>query len=230
MFVIYFVFALIIACENFKSILNKQGNLNEQGSLNEQGDLNEQSNLNEQGNLNEQDSSDKIEISEFTVKIKDKNTGGHWIDLGTLVVRKEENGIATGLNTYTPRGGHSATFFSIEESEVSNFVKAMTENGSFVSSLYYGYGEENSLYGYSKTITTKIEEIDHSKYITFSGDRIKDSGCKIDEYTMPLEDIKNSEDEIKDSGCKIAEYAIPLEDLKKNLKYLKYKSLKHVKE
>ncbi|MCD2382110.1 Erp family outer-surface lipoprotein [Borreliella americana] len=131
-----------------------------------------------------------IEFSEFTVKIKNKDTSGSWADLGTVVVRKERNGIETGLNA----GGHTATFFSLEESEVTNFVKAMTEGGSFKASLYYGYKDEQNVANGTKNkeIITKIENINGSQHITFLGD--------------------------KTTGNKTAEYAIPLEELKKNLK------------
>ncbi|MCD2318791.1 Erp family outer-surface lipoprotein [Borreliella burgdorferi] len=136
----------------------------------------------------------KIEFSEFTVKIKyKKDNSSNWEDLGTLVVRKEVDGIDTGLNV----GGHSATFFSLEESEVNNFIKAMTKGGTFKTSLYYGYKEEQSGENgiQNKEIITKIEKIDDFEYITFLGDKIKG-----------------------DSGDKTAAYAISLEELKKNLK------------
>uniref|UniRef100_UPI001AEF97F4 Erp family outer-surface lipoprotein n=2 Tax=Borreliella garinii TaxID=29519 RepID=UPI001AEF97F4 len=109
------------------------------------------------------------------------------------VIRKEQDGVETGLNV----GGHSATFFSLKESEVNNFVKAMTKGGSFKTSLYYGYKEEqsstNGIKG--KEITIKIETINNSEHITFSGDKTNNG-----------------------LGNKTAEYAIPLEELKKNLK------------
>ncbi|WP_418905923.1 Erp family outer-surface lipoprotein [Borreliella carolinensis] len=139
----------------------------------------------------------KIEFSEFTVKIKNKDSSSNWKDLGDLVVRKEEEGIATGLNVGP---GYTATFFSLEESEVNNFVKAMTEGGVFKVDVYYGYKDEQSASSgiQNKEIKTKIEKIDESEYITFLGDKINNSG-------------NNSED-------KVAEYAIPLEEFKKNLK------------
>ncbi|WP_215538017.1 Erp family outer-surface lipoprotein [Borreliella bavariensis] len=175
MFIVCVVFALISSCGNFTSSLSDQGSLSEQGGL------------------GEQVSSDKIKFTEFTVNIKYKNTSNNWVDLGTLVVRKEEDGIETGLNVIgTIDGqvrGHSSTFFCIEESEVNNFVKAMTNGGSFKTSLYYGDKyEQSSKEGIKdKEIITKIENINNSEHITFLGD-------------------------------KAAEYAIPLEELKKNLK------------
>ncbi|MGF7102187.1 Erp family outer-surface lipoprotein [Borreliella kurtenbachii] len=131
----------------------------------------------------------KIEFSEFTVKIKNKDTSGNWVDLGDLVVRKEEDGVEIGLNVGI---GYTATFFSLEESEVNNFVKAMTEGGAFKTSLYYGYkNEQNSGGGNeNKEIITKIEKIDSSEYVTFLGDKIKDSGDKVAEYAILLEDLK----------------------------------------
>ncbi|MBB6213726.1 Erp family outer-surface lipoprotein (plasmid) [Borreliella californiensis] len=165
MFIIYVIFALIISCENFRGSLSKQ-----------------------------ESSRDAIEFCEFTVNIKNKkDNNGNWTDLGALVVRKEEDGIATGLNA----GGHSATFFSLEESEVDNFVKSMTEGGAFKTSLYYGYNDEQSSKSgiQNKEIITKIGNIDGSEHIIFLGDKIKDS-----------------------LGDKAAEYAISLEELKKNLK------------
>ncbi len=136
----------------------------------------------------------KIEFSKFTVKIKNKDNNSNWTDLGTLVVRKEENGIDTGLNA----GGHSATFFSLKESEVNNFIKAMTKGGSFKTSLYYGYKyEQSSANGIqNKEIITKIESINGAEHIAFLGDKINNGV----------------------GGDKTAEYAIPLEVLKKNLK------------
>ncbi|AAF07624.2 regulator [Borreliella burgdorferi] len=136
----------------------------------------------------------KIEFSEFTVKIKNKNNSNNWADLGDLVVRKEKDGIETGLNA----GGHSATFFSLEEEEINNFIKAMTEGGSFKTSLYYGYNDEESDKNVikNKEIKTKIEKINDTEYITFLGDKINNSA----------------------GGDKIAEYAISLEELKRNLK------------
>ncbi|WP_418909536.1 Erp family outer-surface lipoprotein (plasmid) [Borreliella sinica] len=176
MLIICAVFALISSCKNFTST----------------------SSSSEQSSLREQVSSNEIKFSEFTVKIKNKDNSGNWTDLGDLVVRKEERrkgeyGIATGLNA----GGHSSTFFEVEESEVNNFVKAMTEGGTFKTSFYYGYNNEQGHTSgiQNKQIITKIEKIDNSEYITFSGDKIKG-----------------------DSGDKTAEYAIPLEELKKNLK------------
>ncbi|MCD2413819.1 Erp family outer-surface lipoprotein [Borreliella burgdorferi] len=132
----------------------------------------------------------KIEFSKFTVKIKNKDKSGNWTDLGDLVVRKEENGIDTGLNA----GGHSATFFSLEEEVVNNFVKVMTEGGSFKTSLYYGYKEEQSVINgiQNKEIITKIEKIDGTEYITFSGDKIKNSGDKVAEYAISLEELKKN--------------------------------------
>ncbi|MBB6043582.1 Erp family outer-surface lipoprotein (plasmid) [Borreliella yangtzensis] len=170
MFIICAVFAVISSCENFTSTSTSS--------------------------TSEQINSKTIEFTEFTVKIKNKDNGGNWTDLGDLVVEKEERkkgeyGIATGLNA----GGHSATFFEVEESEVNNFVKAMTEGGAFKASLYYGYGDEqsNTIYGIqNKEIKTKIEAINGSEYITFSGDKIKDSGDKTAEYAIPLVELKNN--------------------------------------
>ncbi|MCD2374552.1 Erp family outer-surface lipoprotein [Borreliella burgdorferi] len=163
MLIICAVFAMISSCGNFTSSLSEQG------------------------------SSNTIKFSEFTVKIKNKNSS-NWENLGDLVVRKEEDGIATGLNA----GGHSATFFCVEESEVNNFVKAMTEGGSFKASLYYGYKEEQSVANgiQNKEIITKIENINGVEHVAFLGDKINNSA----------------------GGDKIAEYAISLEELKKNLK------------
>uniref|UniRef100_UPI003B217515 Erp family outer-surface lipoprotein n=1 Tax=Borreliella burgdorferi TaxID=139 RepID=UPI003B217515 len=145
----------------------------------------------------------KIEFSKFTVKIKNKDNNSNWTDLGDLVVRKEENGIDTGLNVGK---GYSSGFFSLEESEVNNFVKAMTEEGSFKASLYYGYKGEKSMKSgiKNKDIITKIEDINGSKHITFSGDKIDKN-----------EEGGEEEDDDKD---RIAEYAIPLEEFKRNLK------------
>ncbi|MCD2401758.1 Erp family outer-surface lipoprotein, partial [Borreliella bissettiae] len=148
------------------------------------------------GQSNGETKARKIEFSEFTVKIKNKDTSGNWVDLGDLVVRKEEEGIETGLNVGKGDSntfvGYTATFFSLEESEVNNFVKAMTEGGSFKASLYYGYkNEQNVTSGIqNKEIITKIEKINNSEYITFLGDKIKDSGDKVAEYAILLEDLK----------------------------------------
>ncbi|WP_210362476.1 Erp family outer-surface lipoprotein [Borreliella garinii] len=173
MFFICAVFTLISSCKNYASSLSEQGGL--------------------QGSLSGQASSDTIKFSEFTVKIKNKDTNSSWTDLGTLAIRKEQDGVETGLNAR----GHSATFFSLEESEVNNFVKAMIEGGSFKTSLYYGYKTEQSVTSgiKNKEIITKIEKINGSEYITFSGDKTNNG-----------------------AGDKTAEYAIPLEELKKNLK------------
>ncbi|WP_215540946.1 Erp family outer-surface lipoprotein [Borreliella bavariensis] len=165
MFIVCAVFALISSCGNFTS------------------------------SLGEQVSSDTIKFSEFTVNIKNKDTNSsNWSDLGTLVIRKEVDGIATGLNNDDQGGGHTATFFSLEESEINNFVKAMTEGGSFKTSLYYGYKDEQSSENgiNNKEIKTKIETINGSKYIAFLGDKIKDSGDKNAEYAILLEDLKKN--------------------------------------
>ncbi|WP_418909461.1 Erp family outer-surface lipoprotein (plasmid) [Borreliella sinica] len=174
MLIICAVFALIISCENFTSTSSS----------------------------NEQVSGDEIKFSQFTVKIKNKDNSGNWTGLGDLVVRKEERrkgeyGIGIGLNNTDQGGGHSSTFFEVEELEVNNFVKAMTEGGSFRTSLYYGYNNEQGHTSgiQNKAIITKIETINGSEHVTFLGDKIKES-----------------------SGDKTAEYAIPLEELKKNLK------------
>ncbi|AXK69970.1 OspE-related lipoprotein (plasmid) [Borreliella burgdorferi] len=90
--------------------------------------------------------------------------------MGTLVVEREEDGIATGLNNDAHGGGHTATFFSLEEEEVNNFVKAMIEGGSFKTDEYYGYRKEQSNLDNgtsNKEIITKIEKIDGTEYITF---------------------------------------------------------------
>ncbi|WP_215536474.1 Erp family outer-surface lipoprotein [Borreliella bavariensis] len=166
MFIVCVVFALISSCGNFTSSLSDQGGLSGQASI------------------------DTIKFSEFTVKIKSKDTNSGWTDLGTLVVRKEKDGVATGLNA----GGHSATFFSLEELEVNNFVKAMIHGGSFRTSLYYGYKNEQSGEKgiQNKQIITMILEIDGSEYIIFSGDKIKDLGDKTAEYAISLEELKKN--------------------------------------
>ncbi|WP_215539886.1 Erp family outer-surface lipoprotein [Borreliella bavariensis] len=180
MFIVCAVFALISSCGNFTSSLSEQDSLSEQGGL------------------GEQVSSDKIKFTEFTVNIKYKNTSNNWVDLGTLVVRKEEDGIETGLNVIgTIDGqvrGHSSTFFCIEKSEVNNFVKAMTEGGSFKTSLYYGDSKEQSDANgiKNKEIKIKIEKINEAEYITFSGDKIKDQEDKNAEYAILLEDLKKN--------------------------------------
>ncbi|WP_215536103.1 Erp family outer-surface lipoprotein [Borreliella bavariensis] len=173
MFIICIIFVLLSSCGNFTSSLSEQGRLSEQGGLGEQVSI------------------DTIKFSEFTVNIKNKDNSGNWCDLGTLVIRKEEGGIDTGLNVGQ---GYTATFFSLEESEVNNFVKAMTEGGSFKTSLYYGYKtEQNSTSGIQdKQIITKIETINGSKYIAFLGDKIKGSGDKNAEYAILLKDLKKN--------------------------------------
>ncbi len=170
MFIICAIFTLISSCKNYVSSLSEQGGL--------------------QSGLSGQASSDTIKFSEFTVKIKNKDTNSSWTDLGTLVIRKEQYGVEAGLNA----GGHSATFFSLEELEVNNFVKAMTKGGSFKTSLYYGHNNEQSVTSgiKNKKIITKIEKINGSEYITFSGDKIKDSGDKTAEYAIPLEELKKN--------------------------------------
>ncbi|WP_417861764.1 Erp family outer-surface lipoprotein (plasmid) [Borreliella americana] len=169
MFIICSIFALIISCKNSSS-------LSEQGGLSE----------------NEKVSNNTIEFSEFTVKIKNKkDNGDNWTELGTLVVRRERDGIETGLNA----GGHSSGFFDVKESEVNNFVKAMTEGGSFKASLYYGYKDEQSSASgiKNKEIKTNIENINGSKHIKFLGDKIKNgSGDKTAEYAILLEEFKNN--------------------------------------
>ncbi|WP_419255406.1 Erp family outer-surface lipoprotein [Borreliella afzelii] len=181
MFIICVVFSLISSCGKFT------------------GKVSEQDILSEQGGLSEQVSSDTIKFSEFTVKIKyKKDNGGDWSDLGTLVIRKEGDGIETGLNVIgTIDGqvrGHSSTFFCIEKSEVNNFVNAMTEGGSFKTSLYYGDSKEQSNANgiKNKEIKTKIEKINEAEYITFSGDKIKDQEDKNAEYAILLEDLKKN--------------------------------------
>ncbi|AEL19159.1 borrelia outer surface E family protein (plasmid) [Borreliella bissettiae DN127] len=163
-FIICFVFAIMSSCKNHAlSIYDEQSS--------------------------DESKAKKIEFSEFTVNIKNKDNSGNWSDLGDLVVRKEEDGIETGLNVGK---GYTATFFTLEESEVNNFVKAMTEGGAFKASLYYGYkNEQNVTSGIqNKEIITKIEKINNSEYITFLGDKIKDSGDKVAEYAILLEDLK----------------------------------------
>ncbi|WP_215535903.1 Erp family outer-surface lipoprotein [Borreliella bavariensis] len=170
MFIICAVFALIISCGNFTSSLSDQGGLSGQAS------------------------SDTIKFSEFTVKIKNKDNSSNWSDLGVLVIRKEGDGIATGLNNDDKGGGHTASFFLLEESEVNNFVKAMIHGGSFRTSLYYGYKNEQSGEKgiQNKQIITMILEIDGSEYIIFSGDKIKDLGDKTAEYAISLEELKKN--------------------------------------
>ncbi|WP_210365624.1 Erp family outer-surface lipoprotein, partial [Borreliella valaisiana] len=80
MFIICVVYVLISSCANFTSRLSKQGSLSEQGLV------------------SEQVSDDTIKFSKFTVKIKNKDNSSNWINLGTLVIEKEKDGIATGLN------------------------------------------------------------------------------------------------------------------------------------
>ncbi|ACN92383.1 Erp family outer-surface lipoprotein [Borreliella burgdorferi] len=140
-------------------------------------------------------SNGKIKFSKFTVKIKNKDSSNNWADLGTLVVEREEDGIATGLNNDAHGGGHTATFFSLEEEEVNNFVKAMIEGGSFKTDEYYGYRKEQSNLDNgtsNKEIITKIEKIDGTEYITFLGDKIKNSGDKVAEYAISLEELKKN--------------------------------------
>ncbi|ACN92405.1 regulator [Borreliella burgdorferi] len=136
----------------------------------------------------------KIEFSKFTVKIKNKDNNSNWTDLGTLVVEKVEDGIETGLNNDNQGGGHTSTFFSLEEKEINNFIKAMTEDGSFKTSLYYGYNDEESDENVikNKEIKTKIEKINDTEYIIFLGDKIKNSENKIAEYAIPLEELKKN--------------------------------------
>ncbi|WP_420025500.1 Erp family outer-surface lipoprotein (plasmid) [Borreliella yangtzensis] len=155
MFIIVAVLILISSCENFTS----------------------------KSSLSEQVSIDKIEFSEFTVNIKyKKDNSGNWTDLGTLIVRKEEGGIATGLNNDNEGGGHTATLFSLEESEVNNFVNAMTKGGAFNADYYYGYQEGEDYK--SKNIETKIETINGSQFITFLG--------KNNSYAISLDELKNN--------------------------------------
>ncbi len=60
--------------------------------------------------------------------------------------------------------------------------------------MYYGYKEEQSGENgiQNKKIITKIEKIDDFEYITFLGDKIKDSGDKVVEYAILLEDLKKN--------------------------------------
>ncbi|WLN24783.1 Erp family outer-surface lipoprotein [Borreliella bavariensis] len=167
MFIVSVVFALISSCGNFISSLS------------------------EQDVLGEQVSSDTIKFSEFTVKIENKDSSNNWTDFGTLVIRKEEDGIGTGLNVGK---GYTSSFFYLEESEVNSFLKAMTEGGSFKTSLYYGYKNEQSFTSgiKNKEIIAKIEKINGSEYIAFLGDKIKDSGDKNAEYAILLENLKKN--------------------------------------
>ncbi|ACN55380.1 Erp family outer-surface lipoprotein [Borreliella burgdorferi] len=184
MFIVCAVFILIGACKIHTSYDEQSG-----GEINHTL-YDEQSN----GELKLK----KIEFSKFTVKIKNKDNNSNWTDLGTLVVEKVEDGIVTGLNNDKQGGGHSSTFFSLKESEVNNFIKAMTKGGSFKTSLYYGYKDEQSSANgiQNKEIITKIESINGAEHIAFLGDKINNGV----------------------GGDKTAEYAIPLEVLKKNLK------------
>ncbi|MDK7384226.1 Erp family outer-surface lipoprotein, partial [Borreliella burgdorferi] len=62
------------------------------------------------------------------------------------------------------------------------------------TSLYYGYKDEQSNANgiQNKEIITKIEKIGESEYITFLGDKIKNSENKIAEYAIPLEELKKN--------------------------------------
>ncbi|MCD2385144.1 Erp family outer-surface lipoprotein [Borreliella burgdorferi] len=170
------VFVLIISCKNNTLSLYDEQSNNELKVKQSNGEVKVK----------------KIEFSEFTVKIKyKKDNSSNWEDLGTLVVRKEVDGIDTGLNVGR---GYTATFFSLEEAEVNNFIKAMTNGGTFKTSLYYGYKEEQSVINgiQNKEIITKIEKIDGTEYITFSGDKINNSGDKVAEYAISLEELKKN--------------------------------------
>ncbi|WP_418905989.1 Erp family outer-surface lipoprotein [Borreliella carolinensis] len=179
-FIIYIVFVLISSCKNH-TLYDGQSNDEINHTLYDQQNSGEPK-------------VKKIEFSKFTVKIKNKDNNSNWKDLGTLVVIKEKDGIETGLNNDNQGGGHASTFFSLEEEEVNNFVKAMTKGGTFKASLYYGYKNEQSTTNgiKNKDIITKIEKIDESEYITFLGDKIKNSADKVAEYAISLGELKKN--------------------------------------
>ncbi|WP_418905849.1 ERF family protein [Borreliella japonica] len=122
------------------------------------------------------------EFFNFTVNIKYKKRNiGDWIDLGTLDVIKEEYVIVTNLNA----GRHAAKLFSLEESEINNFVNSMIKGGAFKANYYYGYQEvEYGEYYENKNIETKIETIDGSQFITFLG--------KSNSYAILLDEFKKN--------------------------------------
>ncbi|WP_417861670.1 Erp family outer-surface lipoprotein [Borreliella andersonii] len=140
-------------------------------------------------NLSEKVCSDTGKFYRFTVKIKNKDTSGNWIDLGILFILKEKDGIRLVLRDEY----YEITFFYLKESEVNNFVKAMTESGSFKARLYYGHISEHSCTNggiKNKEIITKIENINGSEYITFLGDKIRNSKNETAAYAIPLEELK----------------------------------------
>ncbi|WP_418885402.1 Erp family outer-surface lipoprotein [Borreliella carolinensis] len=145
-------------------------------------------------NLSDKESSGIVKLSRFVVKIKNKDTSGNWIDLGTFFILKEKDGIKTVLRDDDQLGYYESIFFYLKKTEVNNFIKAMIKGGSFKTSVYYGYiNEQSKADGIkNKDIITKIEKIDGTEYITFSGDSIKNSENKIAEYAIPLEELKNN--------------------------------------
>ncbi|WP_215538234.1 Erp family outer-surface lipoprotein [Borreliella bavariensis] len=126
------------------------------------------------------------EFFDFTVNIKYKKRNiGDWIDLGTLDVIKEEYVIVTNLNA----GGHAVTLFSLEESEINNFVNSMIKGGAFKANYYYGYQEgEYGEYYTNKNIETKIETINGYQFITFLG-RDNAYAILLEEFKMNLKRI-----------------------------------------
>ncbi|WP_424632681.1 Erp family outer-surface lipoprotein [Borreliella lusitaniae] len=185
MFIICALFVLISSCKNDESSLSEQGGLSEQDSLSKQ------------NSLSKQGRRYAIKISEFSVKIKNKDANSSWKDLGTLLMQKEEGKeglILVGLVKDAVRGGHNATFFLLEPSEINNFLKAMIKGGSFKTGMYYGYSDEESVINgiKHKEIITKIETINGSQHITFSGGKIKDSPNRTAEYAIPLEEFKKN--------------------------------------
>ncbi|WP_424632757.1 Erp family outer-surface lipoprotein [Borreliella lusitaniae] len=185
MFIICVLFVLISSCKNDESSLSEQGGLSEQDSLSKQ------------NSLSKQGRSYTIKFSEFSVKIKHKDANSSWKDLGTLLMQKEEGKeglILVGLVKDAVGGGHNATFFLLEPSEINNFLKAMIKGGSFKTGMYYGYSDElNVANGIKhKEIITKIETINGAQHITFSGGKIKDSPNRNAEYAIPLEEFKKN--------------------------------------
>ncbi|WP_418905048.1 Erp family outer-surface lipoprotein [Borreliella lusitaniae] len=170
MFIICLLFVLLSSCKTDESSLSEQESLSKQGR------------------------SYAIKFSEFSVKIKNKDANSSWTDLGTLLMQKEENGISVGLNNNYQGGGHSATFFLIESSEINNFLKAMIEGGSFETGMYYGYKDEESVIKgiKNKDIITKIETINGSQHITFLGGKKKGSPGRTAEYAILLEEFKKN--------------------------------------
>ncbi|WP_419260173.1 ERF family protein [Borreliella afzelii] len=126
------------------------------------------------------------EFFDFTVNIKYKKRNiGDWVDLGTLDIRKEEYVIVTNLNA----GRHAVTLFSLEESEINNFVNSMIKGGAFKANYYYGYQEgEYGEYYANKNIETKIETINGSQFITFFG-KTNSYAILLDEFKMNFKRI-----------------------------------------